>query len=661
VVHLPSNKHSLAVIYFENNTGDDNLDHWRKALSELLTADLSQSKYITMLSGDKLYNILEELDLLEAKSYSSKNIEDVAARGGVENIIRGNYTKAGETFRVNATLLNTSTGELLGSLRVEGKGEEGMFLMVDELTKKIKENFQLSKTEISTDYDKEVGKITTSSPEAFRYYSEGRNYHLIGENRKSIELMERAIAIDPEFAMAYRSMAMSYNNLYLFSERTKYIQKAIELAERLSDRERYLIEGDFYYESERTYDKSLEAYEKLLELYPYDDIVNHNIALIYGDLEEWDRAIERYEVCRKVRSEFIFSYTQLADAYNAKNMYDKAIEILGDYSNNVEDHFQIYLSLADIHIDRGELDLALAEVEKAFYLNPTHYEYYLVRGDIYALKGDFVKAEQQYIRLLETREPVAQALGGRSLTRLYLSQGKFEVASARRKQGVARIISFGQKRWESASLLGSARHNLRLGNYAEALIDCEGGWTAAEQIGFLQNQRQTLHVKGLILLAMKSEAEAEQVAAQLKEMIDNGIDKKAIKFYYHLMGEIERASGNYSMAIEYFEKARSLEGYGPLAKRLDFANSLALTYYESGKLESARNLYNDMTTFTSTRLQYGDIYAKSFYMVGKIYEEQGDTAKAIEYYEKFLDLWKDADPGITELEEARKRLAGLGL
>jgi serine/threonine protein kinase/Flp pilus assembly protein TadD len=659
VYHLPSDKPSLAVLYFENNTGDDSLDHWRKALSELLTADLSQSKYITMLSGDKLYNVLEELDLLEAKSYSSKNIEDVAAQGGVGNVIRGNYTKAGETFRVNATLLNTKTGEILGSLRVEGQGEEGMFLMVDELTKRIKENFQLTKEEISSDFDKEVGTITTSSPEAYRYYSEGRDYHLIGEYRKSIELMEKAIAIDPEFAMAYRSMAMSYNNLYLFAERTKYIQKAIELADRLSERERYIIEGDFYYDSEKTYDKSLEAYGKLLELYPDDDIVNHNMAIIYGNLEEWDKAIERYEVCRQVTTEFIPSYTQLAFAYSAKNMYDKSKEVLEDYLNNMEDHYDIHLTLAYNYIDLGELDLALTEVEKAFHLNPTHYENFLVRGDIYALKGEFEKAEEQYNKLFELKEPVSQAVGGRNLGRLYILQGKFGEADIQRKRGLAQIKSYGQKRWESSALIGGARYNLRMGDHAEALKDCDEGWAAAGKVGLLENQRQALHVKGLILAAMKSDSEARQVAAQLKEMIDSGIYKKAIRLYYHLMGEIERADGNYSVAIDHFKEAISLEGYGPLAKQLDFANSLALAYYEAGDLESARDQYEEMTSFTTMRLENGDTYAISFYMLGKICEELGDTTEAIEFYEKFLDLWKDADPGIAELEDAKKRLAEL--
>ncbi|NOR11690.1 MAG: tetratricopeptide repeat protein, partial [Candidatus Aminicenantes bacterium] len=334
-------------------------------------------------------------------------------------------------------------------------------------------------------------------------------------------------------------------------------------------------------------------------------------------------------------------------------------EVLEDYQNSNEDHFEIHLTLAYNHVDLGELDLALAEVEKAFYLNPTNYECFMVRGDIYALMGEFGKAGEQYGKLFESREPVSQVMGGRNLTRLYFLQGKLEKADTQRKQGVARIKSYGQTRWESSALLGGARYNLRMGNYAEALKACEESWAAAEQAGYLQNQRQARYVKGLILLAMKSEAEAKQMAAQLKEMLDRGIDNKAIKFYYHLMGEIERAGGNYSAAIEYFEKARALEGYGPLAKRLDFANSLAMAYYESGDLESARDQYEEMTTFTSTRLQYGDIYAESFYMVGKIYEQQGDTAKAIEYYEKFLDLWKNADPGIAEVEDARVKLANL--
>jgi tetratricopeptide (TPR) repeat protein len=250
-------------------------------------------------------------------------------------------------------------------------------------------------------------------------------------------------------------------------------------------------------------------------------------------------------------------------------------------------------------------------------------------------------------------------VGGRNLGRLYLLQGKFEEVEIQRKQGLARVKSYGQSGWVSRVLLGAAEYDLRMGRFEEALKNSEESWTVAEKIGALNNQRWTLHVKGLVLAAMGSDAEARQVASQLKEMIDAGINKKKIRLYYHLLGEIERASGNYSVAIENLKLALSLESHSPLTVRLDFVNSLALTYYESGDLGSARDQYEKMTTLTTTRLQDGDLYTKSFYMLGKIYEQQGDTSKAIEHYEKFLDLWKDADPGIAETEDAKKRLAGL--
>jgi TolB-like protein len=200
-------------MYFENNTGDESLDHWRKALSELITADLSQSKYLTVLSGDKLYNILKRENLLEAKSYSSEDLVKVAEQGRVANVLRGSYTKAGDTFRINAMLQNVSTGEMLGTERVETSGEEGLFNAVDDLTRKIKGNFQLSPEQIASDFDNEVGKITTTSLEAYNYYREGRILFLRNDYEQSIPLMEKAIAIDPNFAMAYRSIAVALNNM----------------------------------------------------------------------------------------------------------------------------------------------------------------------------------------------------------------------------------------------------------------------------------------------------------------------------------------------------------------------------------------------------------------------------------------------------------------
>jgi serine/threonine protein kinase len=232
-IPFPSDKPSLAVMYFKNNTGDESLDHWRSALSDLLITDLSQSRYIRILSGERLFYILRQLDQQEATTYSSDILRDVATKGRVKTILVGSFTRAADKFRINITLQDANTGELLSSESVEGIGEESFYAMVDDLTRKIKANFDFSSEKVVEDIDKEVMTITTSSPEAYKFYSEGRKLHLEAEYMKSLASMQKALKIDPEFAMAYRSAAMSFSNMGTTAAKRKNIEKAFELRYRL--------------------------------------------------------------------------------------------------------------------------------------------------------------------------------------------------------------------------------------------------------------------------------------------------------------------------------------------------------------------------------------------------------------------------------------------
>jgi tetratricopeptide (TPR) repeat protein/tRNA A-37 threonylcarbamoyl transferase component Bud32 len=667
VPSTPSEKPSLAIMYFKNNTGDENLDHWRTMIADLFIADLTQSKYIEVLSGERLFQILGDLNQLEAKSYSSDILKQVAAEGGVNHILVGNYAKAGDAIRINVTLQEAFTGKTIGSEGVEGKGEESIFSMVDELTKKIKINFKLTPEEIASDIDREAGKITTSSPEAYKYYSEGRKYHLKGEERQSIPLMEKAIEIDPDFAMAYRSLAMSYYNLGFLSERQKYMQKALELSDRISDRERYRIQGDFYYSSEKTYDKAIEAYNKLLELYPEDSIGNTNLGSVYLELEEWDKAIERYEVCRKIKSRFTALYGSLADAYRAKGMNEKATEVLEFYLNNVSDDAPIHQELAHDYIHQGKYDLALVEMDKALTLDPTHYLNFYYRGIIFHYKEDFTQAEEEYLKLLEQTEPRSRYYARSGLAFLYLLQGRFEKTKEQIKQGIESIKRLGIKWAESDRHCLLAYTLIKSKNPREALKESTEAWKTALQVENLSLQRWALLLKGYSYLELGSLDNAQKAAAELKEMTEKGINRKAIKYHRFLMGMIELKRENFSIAIGYFKDALSLLPYqhSLLPPQLSddhalFIEPLAFAYYKTGDLEKAREEYKRITSLISGRLPYGDIYAKSFYMLGKIYQEKGMKEKAIEHYQKFLTLWKDADAGIREVSEAKKQLASLG-
>jgi tetratricopeptide (TPR) repeat protein len=153
--------------------------------------------------------------------------------------------------------------------------------------------------------------------------------------------------------------------------------------------------------------------------------------------------------------------------------------------------------------------------------------------------------------------------------------------------------------------------------------------------------------------------EAQKTADELKELIENGMNRKAMRLYHSLMGMIELKRENFSEAIEFFNQALALlpSQYNPDDGQALFIEPLAFAYYKVGDSEKAGQEYERIIHLTTGRLYYGDIYAKSFYMLGKIYEKRDMQRQAIEHYKKFLVLWKDADPDIAEVEDAKNRLA----
>jgi serine/threonine protein kinase/predicted Zn-dependent protease len=656
----PTGKASLAITYFKNNTGVEGLDIWRTALSDLMIADLSQSKYINVLSGDRLFEIVKELNLLDAISYTSRDLKQIASQGGATHILTGILTKSGDSYRINATLQAADTMEIIGSDMVEGKGEESFHSMVDELTRRVKADFKLSEEQIAGDIDKEVEKITTSSHEAYKYYSEGRKYHLNADYLRSIQLMERAIELDPEFAMAYRSMGMSYDLRGFVAEGRKHLKKAVELSSRLSERERYIILGSFFMSSDNTYDKAIESFQKLLELYPDDKYGNYNLGLLYIYIEEWDKALERYQIRLQSKNADLFDYSDFALAYMGKGLFDKAREVLNSYLDNFPDNALIHRTMCLTYIYEGKLDLALEEIDKAFLLDPSHYVNIRRKGDIYLFKGDFIQAEKEYQKLIESELPEAIGWGIVRLGWLYLAQGKFRKAREEVNVGIELVLRAGEP-WAASGYHQMLAHNYQgSGNYEQSLKEAEEALKAAVAADFRLYQIDALYNKGIAYVKMKSLDEAEKVAEELKQMVEEGFYSKRIRTYYYLTGLMKLEKEKFSEAIQDFKKDLSLESYGPLNRSARVLDSLALAYYRSGDVDKAREEYERITSLTAGRLHLGDIYAKSFYKLGKIYEQQGNKSKAIEHYEKFLDLWKDADPGIAEVEDAKKRLAAMG-
>ena len=657
-VPVPTDRPSIAVLPFENNTGDENQDQLRDSLSDQLTADLYQSKYLHVLSAPHVYGIMKRLNLLQAEKFSFEDLSDIANQGGVSHLLTGSYTIDKDAFLITVTINRRDSAQDSPSFTVDGPKAGNLSALVDKITKRVKAELNLTQTQIASDIDREAARITSSSPEALKLYSEARRKYYDGDPSGAIQLYEKAIAIDPEFGMAIRGMAASYWAIGAYTAKARNLwQKALDLGERLPYRERLQIKGDLASSSGRQ-DKAVEAFTELLELHPDDTQAARSLGLAYRRMRETDKEIENLKRAIKYKTESPGTYTRLAEIYRSQGLHGKADETINLYVDTFGDHPVIHRQMADQFMHQRDFDLALSEINKALSLDPAYLGAIISKGDIHFYRGELVEAEEEYRKLLQQEYVAYYSYGLTRLSDLYSLQGKFKASMEKVIEGIERAEEVEEISWISNWYMASAYIEFVSGSFEQALKELDRTWNFAVEHYRSYDQSYCLCLRGLVYLGMGSMDSAQETSDELQQFMKQN-EIADTSDYDFLLGSIELEHGNYSRAISFFEKA--LVDY---ETSILYLYSAALAYYGEGDLEKAQKECEKILSLTSRGYgigypRYFDLYAKSYYMLGKIYEKKGWPGKAIEHYEKFLDLWKDADPGLPEVEDARTRLSKL--
>jgi len=670
---LPSKpkRPSIGVVYFENNTGDESLAHWRKAFAELLTTDLSQSKYLKVLPGDRIHKILGELDQLEATGYSSDVLKKVAQKGNVRHILRGSYIKAGSKFRVSISLQDMETGKLVGSQTAEAESEENLFALVDDLTRKIKSDMKLTSEQIANDFDRETGEVMTSSPEAYKLFIEGLRHHYQAEYQLCIEFMDKAIAIDPDFASAYGWKAWSYDSAGYHAEFVTAMTKAFELRHKVTERESFRFTAYYYMRVANDIPKALEELQRFVGIYPEDIFANHQLGFLYFHaLEDYEKAKEYLSRTIGLGSQMFYSYYILAWVEMCLGNYEKAREACELYIAEIGDNPDIRFNLSINYLCLGDYDRAMAEAQKAADLGSSaSYWHDQLRGSIQQAKGDIAGAEGYYRNMVGSRDVLVGVMGREFMGLLALLQGRFKNA----RMEFVRAIELMEASESTENMSRTNTHlayvTLRTGDYEESLEASSKALEFGEKSpDVFYSVRLAFQLKGLAQLAMGKPAAAQKTAEELKAFSEQDQNRNALRDYLHLAGSIEMKEGNTGNAIKYLEEAASMLpeqnqddifGFNNSFRRTIYLATFAEALYQAGNIEKARQVYEDLSALTIGRHHWGDLYVKAFYWLGRINEEQGKPEEASGHYRTFLKLWEKADPENLELTDAQSRLLQL--
>jgi tetratricopeptide (TPR) repeat protein len=647
----------MAVVFFENNTGDPALDYLSRNLPNLITYDLLQSRYIRPLTPAHMIEIHEKLDLGDVTRYSTEDLKKLAEQGSVSNILWGSFHKEGDVLKVNTLLYDTQTWESIGSPEAEGVHESSI---VDDLTHKIKQALNLSQETIAQDIDRSVTDIMTDSPLAMDLYMEGMRLYDERKFEESNQALFKAVESDPGFAMAYRKISINFDYLRDSKNARLYLDKAMEHIDRVSERDNHLLLG--YYAQWHNLDirEAIRHYENLLAIYPDDIEGNIQLGSVYRNMEEWDKASLRFNRVLQVDRKNVLAHFNTAHIFKVKGFYDRAQSYL-ETNQDVFTPSMFHWQMTNLFLNQGKFELGLAEIEKLRSHAPESFDVPYFTGLVHWATDDFPQAEEAFETLgkLDDKHQKLRALS--RLVELDIARGLATKAKDRALQGVKLSREYGLVPHEEQLLLSLAYLGLRMDTLDEALQFADQAFAAASGINDEDTVRMALVIKGMILLEKKRLAEAENIALQLKDYIENSGLLKYMRTYHYLQGIISLDQGNASQAIDYLEMAVASLPHqsSTLNDHVLYLDALGRAEEKRGDIPAAQDIYQQIGGLTTGKMLWGDMYSRSYYRLGIILQERGMTEEAVRSYEKFLSLWEGADLGKVEQEDARKRMEGL--
>ena len=643
-------ENSLAIMYFENVADPEDKEKMAQMITSLLITDLSESQYLSVVSRQRLYDILRLLGKEDLKVLDRKVATEVATKAQVRWMLTGEVIQTKPNLVLTAEVSEVARGKILATQKVSGGTGEDLFAVVDKLSAEIKMDLSLPE-QAKKELDRPVADVTTHSPEAYRYYLEGIDYSNKLYFEEAEENFRKALKYDSTFAMAYYQLTEIGTDDW-----KEMLAKASKYSDKVSHKEKcYIRVLEIGYSEKTTGEDYVKELKKLLERYPQEKDALRMLGSYYRSPGQFDQSLRYLNKAIEIDPLYKLAYNELAYVYHEMGNFDKSIWAINKYISLAPSEANPYDTRGDLYAWNGKIDQAIESYQKALDIKPDFIMSLEKLGHMYLFKREYAKAESCYYRELDFAPPGERTRSAwvRILVpNIPLYQGKFENALQVLNDGIAadRVDKIDEwfierKHFRIAGIYREKK-NLDLAlEEIEKCLEIHRRVAPDDKISYQPSYAR--------LLAEKKEfAKAEEVAEALKKNIKG--DQNLMYNYWWTIGMIDLAKGNLEASIINLEKAAKS------SPSFAYRFYLAKAYLEAGRLDEAAAEFEKVLSGYDNDRAFGAISAvKAYYLLGLTYEKSGWNKKAIEKYEEFLDIWKDADPGIPEVEDAKKRVAEL--
>ncbi|MGA7286595.1 MAG: serine/threonine-protein kinase, partial [Terriglobales bacterium] len=319
-LHQLSEQDTVVLADFSNSTGDSVFDD---TLKQAISVQLAQSPFLNILSDAKTRATLRLMAKPPGTKLTPDLARDVCQRAAAKAYIAGSIASLGSQYVIGVDAINCETGDALAQEQVTAANKEQVLKALGGATTKLRSRLGESLASIQK-FDTPLGEDTTSSLEAVKFLSLGRKAQQEKGGDAAVPYFKHAIALDSNFAAAYAALGTTYFNLREPALANENLQKAFELRDRVSDRERYWFSAYYYHLVIGDLDKAVETYQLWAEDYPRDNAPRGNLGQIYGFLGQYDKGVTELLEDLRLNPDTVAGYNNLMSHYTALNRLEEA-------------------------------------------------------------------------------------------------------------------------------------------------------------------------------------------------------------------------------------------------------------------------------------------------------------------------------------------------
>jgi tetratricopeptide (TPR) repeat protein/predicted Ser/Thr protein kinase len=607
-----TDKDTIVLSDFDNKTGDSVFDD---TLKQGLSVQLEQSPFLALVSERKVNETLKLMGRPAGDRLTPEVTREVCQRTGSKAMLAGSIAGLGSQYVIGLKAVNCNTGDVLAEAQEQAGGKEAVLKALDNAAVSLRSKLGESLSSVQK-YATPVEEATTPSLEALKAYSLGLKTAYAKGSTPALLFFKRAVDLDPNFAMAYARMSTVYWDLNEVGRAAENARKAYDLREKVSERERFFIEGEYYLTATGELEKAAPTFELWQQTYPREDLPYRALGNISLFLGNWEKALEEYRAALRLEPNGVYNYVNLGIAYTALNRLDEAEAVFKQAEERKLEHEQLSVNRYQLAFLKGDA-AQMAQWVSAAMGKP---------GSEDVLLATQADTEGWYGKLKDAHE-----LTGRAMDSAQHNDAK-ETAAGYQAAAALREVEAGNRERARAE--------------AHAAVK-------------LAPNRDVRTVAALALARAGDTAGAEKLAAELDKAFP--LDTRLQRYWLPTIRAgvaLERKDPN--RAIELLKVASTVE----LSYPAQFTIFLCPAYLRGEAylmLHDGNRAAAEFQKFIDHRgvvmnFPWG---APARLGLARAYALQGDTAKARAAYQDFLTLWKDADPDIPILKEAKAEYAKL--